>query len=70
MQVFPASRAEPAERFTRLTSTAVRGNKTTPAKTVKTAKTVSLCVRFSAVRHFGVAQGTGVIFNFFYQSIS
>ena len=41
MQVFPVSTVEPAERFTRLPATAVSANKTTPAKTAKTVKTVS-----------------------------
>ena len=46
MQVFPVSTVEPAERFTRLTTTVVRASKTTLANTVRTVSHFSLSVRF------------------------
>ena len=57
MQAFPVSTVEPAERFTRLTTTAARASKTIPEKTVRIVSYFSLSVRFFAVRHEG--GGTG-----------
>ena len=49
MQVFPVSTVEPAARFMRVMNTAVRANKTTPAKTARlTVSHFSLSARFSA----------------------
>ena len=58
MQVFPVSTVEPAERFTRLTTTAVRANKTTPAKTARTVSYIylSLFAGFSTFRNFTRAE--------------
>ena len=47
MQVFPVSTVETAVHFTRLTTTAVRANRTTPEKTVKTVSCFSLSATFS-----------------------
>ena len=46
MKVFPASTVEPAKRFTRMTTTDVRANKTSLVKTARTVSYFNLSVIF------------------------
>ena len=47
VKVFPVSTAEPAERFTRLTTTDAHERQTTPAETVQTVGYFSISVEVS-----------------------
>ena len=69
MQVFPVSTVEPAERFTRLTTTVVRAGKTTLANTVRTVSHFSLSVRFPLSDISELHRGLGW-FSIYNQSIN